>query len=305
MNSIEPENLLNLILVRENVRHAFLLQPIDYNETTGNDPKMSSILFEIKKQFPDLIHSDNYETYQGTIISKISYNGQTNIDLNKMGEILGYPCYEGFVEITPDDETYTISVIVYIQIQNIKNDNSLLEMQNELENNQYLPLLPLLPIELFVNKCKDTSKIQLFNDFIEKAKHVFEKEKYKQMFSQECGFIIDKIKLNVEKNITIQCLINKLVANDTLDKNEKNEILNILYNLSFSNEFQDYFEDNFQYYNSIHIGILLGLLLYFKNDPLLAFVPLQKYPTQNKMVIQITKEWETDLMTLLNNTKQK
>ena len=80
------ENIINLILVNEGVRPAMLLQPQDHGEATGADPKTKKILDAMKIEFPNLIYSENYQIYQGIIISKVNYNDQT-ISLEKMGEI--------------------------------------------------------------------------------------------------------------------------------------------------------------------------------------------------------------------------
>ena len=39
----------NLRLVQENVRPAMLIQPADYKEATGNDPRTKSILDSIRR----------------------------------------------------------------------------------------------------------------------------------------------------------------------------------------------------------------------------------------------------------------
>jgi hypothetical protein len=92
---IDIDVILNCILVNETVRPAMLVQPQDYGEATGKDPKTKSILEVIKRHFPQLLHSKNYKTYQGIIISKTDYNGE-QISLERMGKILGYPCYKNF-----------------------------------------------------------------------------------------------------------------------------------------------------------------------------------------------------------------
>lgn len=100
---------LNLILVQENVRPAMLIQPADYKEATGKDPQTKSILNSIRDRYPDLILSEQYETYQGIIVAKQSYEGQ-DISLERMGEILGYPCFREFHQ-TP---LYSIHVNVHL-----------------------------------------------------------------------------------------------------------------------------------------------------------------------------------------------
>ena len=98
----------NLKLVQENVRPAMLIQPADYKEATGKDPNTKSILDSIRLRYPDLILSEQYETYQGIIVSKQSYEGQY-ISSERMGEILGYPCFREFHQ-TP---LYSIHVNVH------------------------------------------------------------------------------------------------------------------------------------------------------------------------------------------------
>jgi hypothetical protein len=87
---------MNLMLVQANVRPAMLVQPADYKEATGKDPKTKAILDSIRLRYPDLILSEAYENYQGILVSKQSYDGY--ISLERMGEILGYPCFREFNE---------------------------------------------------------------------------------------------------------------------------------------------------------------------------------------------------------------
>ena len=87
---------MNLMLVQANVRPAMLVQPADYKEATGKDPKTKAILDSIRLRYPDLILSEAYENYQGILVSKQSYDGY--ISLERMGEILGYPCFREFQE---------------------------------------------------------------------------------------------------------------------------------------------------------------------------------------------------------------
>ena len=70
--------LINLILVTENIRPAFLLQYIDYGEIKKEHTFTNSILLLVKKYFPTLIQSKHYHHNQGVIISKISYDSRKN-----------------------------------------------------------------------------------------------------------------------------------------------------------------------------------------------------------------------------------
>jgi len=270
METIGINNLLNVILVKEDVRPAMLLQPADYKESTGNDPKTKRVLDAIKSEFPELKQSENYQIYQGIIISKNDYDDQ-KISLERMGEILGYECFRDFADIKKSDETYRITILAHLN--------------NGSEE------------ELFTNVCKNKSKENMFQDFAVKAKKAFDKN-----HSLLQGIIIENVDVNIEKNIPTQFIINKLIKNQKLVKDEKDTILNILYNLNFSLDFKIYFQDHFQYDNSIHIGILLSLLVYSENDTLNLFAPLQFRP-ENNAINETIINWERDLLEVLMQTK--
>jgi len=276
-------NLLNSILVNENVRPAMLIQPADYNEATGKDPKTKSIVEAIKQQFPKLLSSEDYQTYQGVILSKSDYNGQ-EISLERMGEILGYPCYQDFNQTHPEEEV-AYSISVYAKQANGPN----------------ITLFNGPNITLFANVCKDQSALEQFKRFAEEAKLALDKEEYKGQLE---GMAIDNVDVEITETIPVQVLIARIIENKKLEQSELDKIQNILFNLGFSPELQLYFMDHFQYTNPIHKGILLDLIVRFKNNPLLAFAPLQDYPKQDKEVGEITQALEKDLLDLLEKTKQ-
>jgi len=111
-------------------------------------------------------------------------------------------------------------------------------------------------------------------------------------------------------DIPVDSIINKLINNKSLTNNDKDKIENILYNFGFEAGFesepdiQKYFREKFQYSNPIHKGILLGLLLNEKNNLLEPFIPLQRFPEEDKKVLEITKKWQNDLINLLKKTEQ-
>ena len=274
VEKIGIENLLSAILVKERVRPAMLLQPANYKEATGKDPKTKSILKAIQENFPELKYSKKYEKYQGIIISHKNYDNQ-NVSLKRMGEILGYPCANEFESLdTETQDTYTIELEASLHTET--------------------------RIQLFVNVCKSTDKKTEFEELAKKAKIVFDKEEYKKMLGK---MSVDSIKVNIFKNISIKTLINKLVKNEILSKEEIDKILNILYNLGFEIEFQFLFQDHFDYKNPLHRGILLSLLINYKDNILEPFVPLQKYPEQDKKVYEITEKWGKDLIDVIEKTK--
>ncbi len=181
IEQIGIENVLNSILVNENVRPAMLVQPANYDEATGKDPKTKSIIEAVKKQFPTLLFSEDYKTYQGVIISKTDYTGQ-EISLERMGEILGYPCYQDFNAIDPTHISYSINVYVKQKSTNEITD-------------------------LFSNVCKDETNIEKFKSFADRAKLALNKKEYKDILN---GIEIDKVGVEIEKIIPTQAIINKL-----------------------------------------------------------------------------------------------
>ena len=262
--------ILNCILVNENIRPAMLVQPQDYDEATGEDPKTKSILQEIKMNFPELIQSANYETYQGIIISKTDYNGQS-ISLNDMGRALGYPCYQDFEDLDRNKTTYGIHINVIFKSGE--------------------------KMQLFGNICKDETKTNIFNDLAAKAKNAFKNLKYESLLK---GFEVENVEVVSNPIIPTQELINNLIKNKTMNKAEMNEFKDHLENSGFTDSLVNY---DFQLYNPIHQGIILTLLSKYKNDLLSPVYPLQSYPGKLEEVDEITKNLETDLLNILNETR--
>jgi hypothetical protein len=265
--------ILNCILVNENVRPAMLVQPADYKETTHKDPITNTIIEGIKKYFPNLILTTDYENYQGVIISKIDYNGKKNISSKEMGKILGYPCYEDFTTIDADKINYTIDIYV--------------------KTTQYNQ------IQILANKCKDETKLEEFNTLANKAEKAFAKKEYKEILN---GVEVKKVYVESLPNIPTQTIINKLLSNKNLEQRELEKVQNILFNFGFSMELEFYFMIYFQYNNPIHKGILLELLLKEKYNILSPFYPLQNYPEQSKKVNEIIEDWEKGLLDILKKT---
>ena len=261
-------NLINLILVKERVRPAFLLQPQD----KGNE-NIRKIINAIKDYFPELIHSNDYSIYQGIIISYEDFNGK-EISLNEMGRILGYPCHEDYEEIDHiNDDTYTAEIIIKME----SGDD----------------------VSLINNKCLNESKKPTFQRISNKIKDVLQKEEYTEILQ---GRVIDVI-VNFEDNRSINIVIEKLINNKNLNEIDIDMITEILYNLGFEDNTE--MENNFQYNNLIHRGIILGLLIYFKNDLLRPFYPLQSHSAEYPEVIKETEDWQEELTETIKNTKMK
>jgi hypothetical protein len=261
-------NLINLILVKERIRPAFLLQPQD----KGNE-NIKEIIKSIKHYFPELIHSNDYSINQGTIISYEDFN-RREISLNEMGRILGYPCHEDYEEIDHiNDDTYNADIIV-----NMESGNN---------------------ITLISNKCLNETKKPKFQKIANRIKDVLQKEEYTEILEDR---VIDVI-VDFEDNRSINVVIEKIINNKKLNENDIDMITEILYNLGF--EDNEEMESNIQYNNHIHRGIILGLLVYFKNDLLRPFYPLQSHPKEYPEVIKETEDWQEELTETIKNTKIK
>lgn len=274
LNKIKLDIVLNAILVNENIRPAMLIQPQNEDEETGNDKKTKFIIDELKKNFPELIFSENYQQYQGIIVSKTkSYDGQT-ISLDKMGEILGYPCYENFTKLNRELPYYSIDVVV-------KEKNGKTK-------------------KLFANVCKDDQYINKFKTFAENASIVLKKQQYKTFLN---GLKIDKIYVNVKKITPTNILIEYLIQNKNLEKDEIYDIQEILWNYGLSDKTMVEIKNNIQYNNPVHRGILIDWLLKHKYDLLSPFYPLQFYPQQYEECKKIIKQTEKDFVNILKKTR--
>jgi len=271
--SIDLNNIINAILVEEGVRPACLIQPADYFEATGKDENMMAIKAKIKSFFPDLILSEKYTTYQGTIVSKKSYDGE-EISLTRMGEILGYPCYRDFNQFNRNDEyTYFIEIMIVF-----KNNSS---------------------EQLLVNICKNREEESAFQEIADKAKAALTKEKYKTILEDN---EVEQIHVVIQSDIPSKVLVDKLMLHKVLTREEKQALQNILYNFGFTMKLQYY---NFQYDNPLQIGIIVGILLLSRNYPLSPFFPLQKYPKQDKQIATLLLDWEQEILDALEKTKDK
>ena len=186
--------LVNAILVQNNLRPAFLVQPINYNEYSFEKrEKTDKILFELLEQFPNLLQS---ECSSGVIISKQSYKTEIISTSERLGEILGYPSAKEFEYIIshPDEPDVTINVYC----------NNLVES----------------PIHILANRCK--------------LENVERDTKYFENMVTEFAKLSTPYNLMVKLDYTIpiKSIINKLLNNETLNEKEKFETNNYIWNLS-------------------------------------------------------------------------
>ena len=108
---------------------------------------------------------------------------------------------------------------------------------------------------------------------------------------------IKDVTVNINEKINEKHLIDKLINYIELSKKEIDAIINYMFNIGFSN-----ISCNFNYTNPIHIGIIVLLLSYSINDPIMAFSPLQQFPKEFKKVDIITKKLENDIIMILNKS---
>jgi hypothetical protein len=269
IKKIGIDNVLNAILVNENVRPAMLVQPIDNNEDTHNDPKTKYIINALKTLFPTLLYSSDYENYQGVIISKQDHNGK-KINCEQMGKILGYPCYQDYVQyLTDGNKSIGYSISVFVKGKKFK------------------------PVQLIANACRDMSKLAEFQDLANKAKHTFNKSKYVALLSEL--YITD---VYVEKYTIVphNQIINHLISGDLLNQDEINEIKNVLLNMEFSTKLIKYFQ--LITHNPIHRGILLDLLISSDNATLSIYYPLpQSKYTEMKLIARAQEKQLIEVLT--------
>ena len=240
--SIFDNNLeltINTILVNEGIRPAMLIQDGDFDEKFSIEEAAEAI----REKFPELIASNNYSRYEGVILSKTNYNGRHDISREKMGEILGYPCYKGWnVSYGYENITYVMDINVYL-----KGDP--------------------FPYQLFANVCKDESSetTEKFIAIANAASRVIFSDKYKDLLT---NFEIDSIRVDKREDLSHKDkVLNKLATQQPLGTFEKNVIAHLVYqfkdvvNTLPYKEFFDTFVTTVDYDNPNNRAIISELLL--------------------------------------------
>lgn len=267
---------INAILVNEDIRPALLVQPADYKEATHTDYNTNKILMAIKTEFPELIHSSDYNEYQGVIISKQNYDGNT-ISLSGMGKILGYPCYEDFNNLKVNNTRYVIRTIVVFSNKTTA--------------------------ECMVNICNNKSRLEDFNKIKDIIKNLIKSGKLKRYSHLLGGAEIVDVKIEIEKIVSAQSIIDKIIKNKKMDNADINLISNIIFNIGGDFDTQTKILDTIQYDNIIHKGILLNILNTDMNDTLSPFYPLQNYPSQYAEIELILNNSAKQLLDIIKQTK--
>ena len=112
---------------------------------------------------------------------------------------------------------------------------------------------------------------------------------------------IQNVTINIKPILNTQDIIDKLISNIELTEGEIYTVGNSIYNIGFSvlHTYQ------FDYKNPVHIGIIITLLSYYKDDPIMAFTPLQKFPKEKKHFDAITEKLEENIIHNLNKSSFK
>lgn len=267
LKDMSNDLLINCILVDNQVRTAFLIQPADYKEAMSTDTKSAIKIRAIKSIFPNLFLSN----IRGeTIVSKEHKYVEEDITSDaEMGKIIGYPCADEFklvLEIADTKQTVIIEINAY------------------LDNGDKVNILAYV--------CLDDKHFKKAQELAEKAEHVLKK------FSLVDGAKVINVKAEKRMSIPVASLIEKLISGtEELSDEEISEIDNEIYNLGF----EKFKEFNPDYSNPIHRGMVIALLLFCKNDPSSPFYPLQ-YRPEWRAVEEKTKLLENDLIDAFKST---
>ena len=257
--------VLNCILVQKGIRPAMLVQPADYKEATGNDMKTRTILRGIKKYYPELVQSEKYQIHQGIIISKETYNGQSNITVDEMGRILGYPCYKDFSQ-GGEDDSYAIGIVA------ISHDEEL---------------------HLLTNKCKDKTTEKRMIKLAQQAETCF--HTYKDLKHI-------RVKVFIRKNVSVRNLIRKLISKEPFDADDQDEFINTLWNMNGNEQLNEEFRKVIQYDNLVHQGVMLSVLNNTYYNPLSPFFPIQHHREYEQVDHLLLKELH-GLLVIFTNTR--
>jgi hypothetical protein len=264
---------INVILVNENVRPAFLVQPADYGEAVHTDPKTARILCEIKRNFPDLIQTTAYEMYQGAIISKCDYTGET-ISENDMGRILGYPSWSDFDKIDRETQPYFG-----------------IELRATVAGK---------PVHLFANVCKDQSALPKFTNIKDRTAALFRSAEVRAKYLVVLGDAeITSVEVVVSEILTTHSVIEKLIHGTPLTGDDRKKIAEVIENLSVDTETAYEIAVAVCNENRFHAGLVAQLLNCEINDSLSPFYPIQFYPNQQRECNAITRNMIVNLLRMI------
>lgn len=266
VETIGLDEYMNCVLVKQDVRHAMLIQPADYGEAISSDPKTARKLKALKAAFPGLVQS----TVGGgeTLISKKPYTSENIKDNAAMGTILGYPCADEY-EYTlthPDEPRTAIEIIV-----NLKPGGNA-------EN-----------LQIIAYVCRTDKHYASAQHLATKAEAVLKADPV-------IGKIVDSVIAEKQTIMPTKFLINELLHNKPLSETDQDEVINKLLNLSLEGA-NTY---DYDFTNPVHRGIIIGLLTFYDNNPIEPFFPLQYHP-ESKALDKITANWDTEVQSIFED----
>jgi len=254
------------------VRDGYLYQTIDYNEYDIDMPISKNKLALMKEYFPNLLHTP---FTQGVLLSKKSF-AQNELDNDKsLGKILGFPCE--FDDILTVDGFTEPRSFVHINVS----------LQDSCR-----------PISIISFICLESGTTSgKIDTLVNKIKAAFKKD-------STLNALITSVESVIEYDYNEDVLIQMLINNETLDKEQKAALDNKFFNMAFSEDFRAYMEKNLQYTNPLHRGIAIGILTASKYPLLEPFFPLQNNsPEQHAQVDDQTLRWEQYLMETLEQSR--
>jgi hypothetical protein len=216
----------------------------------------------IKKYFPKLIIF--YDSFYGYFISKKRLYINDKSDSNDIGKILGYPSDKiPFTDIDNNQDVYGTHIVV------------------TMTDNQQISLLDVKTQTSISEKMLD-----IMNLMIEK------------LLSVDCIYHDKIINIRIIEDVhhSIDYYCKKLLMKDELSDDDVNNIYNEIWN-RFDKKLSEF---NYDFKNNLHIGILISLLLYCKNDPNEHFYgPYYGKCDETKRMIEINKKYSNDIVSAL------
>ena len=219
----------------------------------------------IKKYFPKLIVF--YDSFYGYFISKKKLYINDKSDSNDIGKILGYPTDKiPYTEIDDNKDIYGTHIIV------------------TMINNQEISLLD----------------VKTQNPVTEQMVDIMNKMAVK-ILSIDCIYH-DRIKyISIREDIhhSINYYCTKLIKKEELTNDDISNIYNQIWN-EYGDKLSEF---NYDFKNDLHIGIIISLLLYCKNDPKKQFYgPFYGKCNITKKMIEINNNFATDILSTLEFT---
>ena len=305
------EQYIECFLIKYDVRQAYLLEGckcLGKRETglfarifSKNNCKIHS---SIKKWFPELVETHSpgmgwcHSPHQ-TPLSPIGLSGtfisKEKIDLTEMkndddvGRILGYPAWKGFSKLDRNAMYYSFSIRITFK--------------------DYPIIYKHFFEDVYIISNVSSNDITEDMEIIRRKIEYVLKEKSRTGTGNESGtrFNIQKYinTISVDKTVhyPIKHLITKLIENDILMEEEKDEIRNYIWNIMDSNN--NLAQYDFEWSNSIHIGIIVSLLLQHENHELEPFYNYfrEEHP-KAVMSSAINRKYSLELVNVLDMTKE-